>query len=215
MKEYKISISYKRRWKINELFYYFMILFFEVVMIYPDAMTYMAGYNYIRIMQNVLAIIIIIMSMFFIKENKVLLIVLLLYSSYFLATFINHAYYPRVWYYFSKSYTLIVFLHMLGKRDKEIVLTALADYFAIIVYVNTLFTLLKPTGLIYSTNINNIEKGIYLLGEKNQVMPYFLIAMTLSIAYSEIYKYKKYRCYFIFACAQHAERRLRLGLLRN
>lgn len=190
--------------KIKINLYYVLFLALEVVMIYPNVLNYAPGYNLIRIAQNMIGIVSILLSIKFIKSKNIRFL-LYIFLSLFVSTAINSSDFSVAWYYYSKSFGLIICLYYLLRLRPFEFLKVSADYFSIILVLNAILTVIRPDGLVYTSSINEIEKGVYFLGERNQVMPYYIIGISLCIIYYQITKMRSFRIFVVFICAWVSE----------
>lgn len=125
---------------------------------------------------------------------------LLLFCAFLLATAINHLNYPSMLYYFARTFGLITICFYMFRLESTSLWRALSDYFAICIYINTILTLPFPQGIMTALSINMMEKEIYFLDERNQIMPYYLIAISLTALYYQQFGEKKKGLYcFLYA----------------
>lgn len=193
-----------RSWSARRLFYYVAAFIFLTIMVCPDLFSYYPAIRYVRILQNCLSCIAVLLLAYYYR-NRFIRTTLYLFGAFLLATIINNSNLPSVLYYFSKSFGLIVVLYYFLHMESRAFWRVLSDYFALAVYLNTLITLLYPQGFITAQSINLMDKGIFLLGERNQIMPYYLISIAVSKIYFEYTGEKQRRGLFLFVCCMISE----------
>lgn len=195
----RIKKSKQRLKNQNDFIWYIIVFMFEFIMLVPEIFSHISGYNYIRIMQNFISIVSIVLFITLVR-NSFLRLTFLLFICFLISTIINDSNYASVLYYFSRSFGLIVPIMYIYPKNKEAFWRATSDYFALNIYINTIFTVLSPEGILTSSTINKIEKGFHFLGEKNQVMPFLLIGVTIAMIYKHFMQEKQYRVYCLLIC---------------
>lgn len=189
-----------RKWSYWQIAHYIAVFALLSIMICPDVISYYPVIRYIRLMQNCVSFIAVLLLVCCYK-NQFCRVTLYLFLAFLFATVLNNSNYGNVLYYFSKSFGLIIVLYCLYRTEKKACWRALSDYFAVFIYLNTLISIVYPQGIITIQNVNLMDKGIYLLGECNQIMPYYLIAITLAKVYTALYGEKQRRVPLLFiAC---------------
>ncbi len=169
-------------------------------MLCPDLVSHYSVFRYIRILQNALVIVAVLLMALYYK-NRFFRVTMYLFGAFLLATVINHSSYSTVWYYFARSFGLIVISYYLSKVEGITFWRVMSDYLAVCAYLNTLVTFVYPRGLITVQSVNLVDKGIYLLGEQNQIIPYYLIAVAIAMIYHQFSGEKKLRAPLILICS--------------
>ena len=88
-----------------------------------------------------------------------------------------------------------------SKKNCRLFWRGVSDYFALIALFNTILTFLRPEGLLTASASGSGERAYYLLGNTNQIIPFYVIAVAVAIVWSQTSGKNRWRALFLFVQA--------------
>ena len=186
--------------RISGIILYMIMLFLQFILLYPEGLTNLSLYNIVRISQNTLFVLMVSVFVLFFIRNRFLRLLFIYFGFLFVATAINKSNYPIILLDASRCFSLCVIYLIVFQNNQKIFLKSISDYFALIAYINTAITILMPNGWYVFTSINGLQKGYYLLGESNQIIPFYLIAVTVAYIWTQYSNKNKMRTMLLMVC---------------
>lgn len=83
--------------------------------------------------------------------------------------------------------SLVFVLEYFFKKNTFLTIKTMYIYFSTLVYINFIFMIIRPDGLITVTTANTVV-GYNFLGVSNQLGPYFILASVISLIYASMKK---------------------------
>ena len=195
----KFLIQYGRiRWKRRDLNMMVIMFLVQFILLCPEGLTHTSVISCIRILQTAMFVIALGIVALRYLNDKFVWVNLAFFITLTLATIRADFNLSTLMLYISRSIGVVVFYYFASQINYLLLWRCLSDYFATIALINTILTLISPDGLFLETSVNNIEVSYYLLGNSNQVIPFYIIGIAVSIIYYKLTGKKRGRGLFLY-----------------
>lgn len=188
--------SSENKWIIIILF---VILQFLIIV--PEIVGFTSVYKIIRYIQHVLSVIAILLFLVIYLKNKFFSLCLAFFFLYALSTFVAGGEFSNVIYNFERSFTLLIYYKLVYDYDQCVFYKWSSNYWMFILILNTALTLAKPDGILsIQSRTTSMDVVYYFLGVSNQIIPFYLIGITITMIYETLYSKKKLRSVVLMIC---------------
>lgn len=189
-----IFIHYKR------LFFVISLILCLIISIEPVVFVFTPFHDIFRVGQ-VAVLVFGVVFCYLNNGNIKFPIYLTIYFSYLVVvTYINHGAIIKVITTLLPIIGLVFALEYFFKKNIFLTMKTMYIYFSILVYINFIFMIIRPDGLITVTTTNTVV-GYNFLGVSNQLGPYLILASVISLIYASIRKRITINIVLVNVCA--------------
>lgn len=195
----KITLSLSHfRWSKADFSMILMMCFTQFIFLCPDGLSHTPVHRYVRLMQT--AFCVLAMALFLIKylNNKYIWANVSFFIVLTIATIRVNPDYESLLFYISRSLGIVILYYYAHQRNHLLFWKCASDYFSIIALANTLLTVIRPSGLFFDISENGADVAYFLLGNQNQVIPFYIIGISIAVIYYRLSGKKKWRGLFIY-----------------
>lgn len=167
----------------NRFIYVFVLLICFFILIEPSVFVFTDFHDFFRIGQVFILLTAIFVCYVKRCNVKLSLITILFFLYLLMVTYVNKGATVKVIATSLPVIGLVLVLQYSLEKNTYLTIKSLYIYFSIVVYINFIFLIINPEGILQIHTFGPYYTGYHFLGVSNQLGPYMLTAATISLIY--------------------------------